>query len=160
MKYRSRTIFALSRLVPEIVYVMCGARDETSHHFQALQQLKFIGFEPDPAEHSRLLAQGTPGFTYFNAAVGGRDERRVLCVTRNAGCSSLLPPNQALYGQFKNCATDLEVVAKEQVDTVSLDSFLSKSGIASIDFLHLDTQGTELDILRGGHIFYQTVLWA
>jgi hypothetical protein len=65
----------------------------------------------------------------------------------------LLPPNQALYGQFKDCAADLEVVAQKEVDTVSLDSFLPKSGITSIDFLHLDTQGTELEILQGSGSF-------
>jgi FkbM family methyltransferase len=154
MKYRSRTIFALSRLVPEIVYVMCGARGETSHPFlRALPQLKFVGFEPDSEEYDRLASRNTPGFTSFNVAVGGRDERRVLYVTRIAGCSSLLPPNQSLYGQFKDCSSDLEVIAKKEVDTVSLDSFLPKSGIASIDFLHLDTQGTELDILQGARNF-------
>jgi FkbM family methyltransferase len=133
---------------------MCGARGETSHPLlRALLQLKFVGFEPDSEEYNRLASQNTPGFTYFNAAVGGRDERRVLYVTRNAGCSSLLPPNQALYGQFKDCSADLEVIAKKDVDTISLDAFLPKSGIATIDFLHLDTQGTELDILRGASGF-------
>jgi len=153
MKYRSRTISALSGLVPEIVYVMCGARSETSHPFRALQQLRFIGFEPDPDEYRRLVSQAPPAFTYFNTSVGGRNERRVLYVTRNASCSSLLPPNHALYGQFKDCSSDLEVIAKREVDTVSLGSFLPKSGIASVDFLDLDTQGTELEILEGAQEF-------
>src|SRR5690349_12805279 len=123
MKYRSRTIFPLSRLIPEIVYVMCGARGETSHPLlRALPQLKFVGFEPDSEEYDRLSSQTTPGLTYFNVAVGGRDERRILFVTRNAGCSSLLPPNQSLYGRFKDCSSDLEVIANKEVDTVSLDS--------------------------------------
>ena len=79
MRYRSRTISALSEVVPEIVYVMCGARGETSHPLlRALPQLKFIGFEPDSEEYNRLISQAKPGFTYFNAAVGRRDERRVL----------------------------------------------------------------------------------
>ena len=72
MKYRSRTIFALSKLIPEIVYVMCGARGETSHPLRALSQLKFIGFEPDLEEHKRLVSHATRGSTYFNVAVGGR----------------------------------------------------------------------------------------
>jgi len=59
MKYRQRTISELSRLVPEIVYVMCGARGETSPPFtRALPQLKFIGFEPDWEEYNRLISQG------------------------------------------------------------------------------------------------------
>jgi len=141
-------------LVPEIIYVICGARGETSHpYLRALQQLKFIGFEPDPEEHRRLASQAAPGFTYFNAAVAARDERRVLYVTRNAVCSSLLPPNQALYSQFESCSSAVEVIAQKDVDTVSLDRFLPKSGIPTIDFLHLDTQGTELEILRGAQSF-------
>ena len=47
--------------MPEIVYVMCGARGETSHSFlRALPQLKFIGFEPDPEEYNRLISQAPP----------------------------------------------------------------------------------------------------
>lgn len=115
-----------------------------------MPQLKFIGFEPDSEEYNRLISQvPAPAFTYFNTAVGGRDERRVLYMTRNAACSSLLPPNLSVYGQFKDCSSDLEVIAQKDVDTVSLDAFLPKSGIPNVDFLHLDTQGTELEILQG-----------
>jgi FkbM family methyltransferase len=154
MQYRQRTIFALSGLVPEIVYVVCGARGETRHPLsRALPQLRFIGFEPDPDEYNRLVSRASPGFTYFNTAVAGRDERRILYVTRNASCSSLLPPNQVLYRKFKDCASHLEVVAQKEIDTVSLDAFLPKSGVRSVDFLHLDTQGTELEILQGASSF-------
>lgn len=65
----------------------------------------------------------------------------------------MLPPNQPLYDQFKDCSSDLEVIAKKELDTVSLDTFLPKTGIATIDFLHLDTQGTELEILQGAKGF-------
>ena len=136
------------------LFTSCAVHGETSHPLlRALPQLKFIGFEPAPEEYNRLISQAKPGFTYFNAAVGRRDERRVLYMTRNAGCSSLLPPNQTLYGQFKNCSADLEVIAKRDLDTVSVDAFLPKSGIGTIDFLHLDTQGTELEILQGARGF-------
>lgn len=133
MKYRSRTITALSGLVPEVVYVMCGARGETSHPLmRALPQVKFIGFEPDAEEHGRLVSHARPGFAYFHAAVARRDERRTLYITRNPACSSLLTPNRSFYSRFKNCDSDLEIVDEKQIETVSLDAFLPSSGITTI----------------------------
>jgi FkbM family methyltransferase len=153
-KYRTRTIAPLSSLIPEIVYVMCGARGETTNRLmRALTQMKFFGFEPDAEEHERLSASATKGFTYFRAAVGGRDERRILYITRNPACSSLLRPNLALYGRFKDCAPDLQVVAEKPIDVVSLDSFLLGAGLSGVDFLDLDTQGCELEILQGAQSF-------
>jgi FkbM family methyltransferase len=154
MRYRTRTLVALSGLIPEITYVMCGARGETSSRLlRALPQLKFIGFEPDVQEHQRLNQTAGHGSTYLNAAVGVRDERRVFYCTRNPGCSSLLRPNHAFCGSFKDCGPDLEVVEEKVIDTVSLDSFLPKFGVKQIDFLDLDTQGSELEILHGAGAF-------
>ena len=153
-KYRSSTIMPLSALIPEIAYVMCGARGETSNRLmRALPQMKFFGFEPDEEEYRRLSTSAAKGFTYFHAAVGGRDERRTLYVTRNPACSSLLRPNLTLYGRFKDCAPDLQVIEEKPIDVVSLDSFLLSAGVNVVDFLDLDTQGSELEILQGAQRF-------
>lgn len=154
MKYRTRTLTALSRLIPEIIYVMCGARGETSNRLmKALPQMKFVGFEPDTEECTRLSKIAPRGFTYINEAVGARNEQRTLFVTRNAACSSLLPPNHQLYDRFKDCAPDLEVVEQKLIEVVSLDTFLPTINIDNIDFLDLDTQGSELEILHGAEGF-------
>jgi FkbM family methyltransferase len=155
-KYRSSTITPLSALVPEIVYVMCGARGETTNRLmRALPQMKFFGFEPDAEEYQRLSTASAKGFSYFHTAVGGRDERRTLYVTRNPACSSLLRPNLALYGRFKDCAPEFEVVEEKPIDVVSLDSFLAGAGVHVVDFLDLDTQGSELEILDGAQSFLE-----
>jgi len=155
-KYRSSTITPLSALLPEIVYVMCGARGETTNRLmRALPQMKFFGFEPDAEEYQRLSTASAKGFSYFHTAVGGRDERRTLYVTRNPACSSLLRPNLALYGRFKDCAPEFEVVEEKPIDVVSLDSFLAGAGVHVVDFLDLDTQGSELEILDGAQSFLE-----
>lgn len=154
LKYRTRGLAPLNSLVSEITYVMCGARRETRNQLmRVLPQMKFIGFEPDPEEYARLTVRPRAGFTYFSTAVGGRDERRILYITRNPECSSLLRPNHPFFSRFKDCGPDLDVVGEMQVDIVSLDSFLPKSGIGRIDFLDLDTQGSELEILQGAQGF-------
>jgi len=154
MKYRTKTLVALGGLIPEIIYVMCGARGEISNPLRrALPQLKFIGFEPDVQEHHRLNQTAVHGSTYLNAAVGARHEQRIFYRTRNPGCSSLLRPNARFCSSFKDCGPDLEVVEETVIDTVPLDSFLPKFGVRQIDFLDLDTQGSELEILHGAEGF-------
>jgi FkbM family methyltransferase len=157
LKFRSPTLTALSALVPEINYVMCGAQGETgSRLMRALPQLKFIGFEPDRGEYDRLSRTPAAGFRYLNAAVGAREERRVLYVTRSAECSSLLPPNQQFFSRFGEQGSELEVVKKEPTDVVARDTCLPKIGVQEVHFLDLDTQGTELDILHGATNFLST----
>jgi FkbM family methyltransferase len=151
LKYRKRTITPLSNLVSEITYVMCGARGETTNRLmRALPQIQFIGFEPDAQEFRKLKENAGERFSYINVAVGARNERRRFYVTRNPGCSSLLQPNHAFYAQFKDCGPEVAVVDEQEIETVALDSRLPAAGINTIDILDLDTQGSELEILRGG----------
>jgi FkbM family methyltransferase len=129
---------------------MCGARGETTNRLmQALPQIRFIGFEPDAEEFRRLKENAADRFSYINAAVGARNERRRFYMTQNPGCSSLLQPNQAFYSRFKDCAPEVAVVKEREIETVALDSCLPGAGIHTIDILDLDTQGSELEILRG-----------
>ena len=152
-----RSLAALAELVPEIVYVMCGARGEVRNRLTAaLPHARFLGFEPDEKAHQRLARNPPPGYTYYKVAVGWREEARTLYLTREPACSSLLKPNAAFFGQFTDCAEQIEVVEQPTVETVSLNNFLSREGISNVDFLELDTQGTELDILKGADRFLGT----
>ena len=150
LTYRRRTLSDLSRLVPEISYVMCGARGETSNRLmRALPQIRFLGFEPDPEEYARLTQNPDPAFRYFNVAVGGQNGSRKLYVTRNPACSSLFPPNYDFQKQFKDGSATFLVVGEASVNVVALDSYLPAHGVTRIDVLDLDTQGNELEILQG-----------
>ena len=149
-----RSLAALAELVPEVVYVMCGARGEARNRLTAaLPSARFVGFEPDPKAYERLARNPAPGHSYYKAAVGAREETRTLFVTREPACSSLLKPNADFFGQFTDCAPQIEIVEECAVETVSLNYFLDRAGIKSVDFLELDTQGTELEILKGADHF-------
>jgi FkbM family methyltransferase len=156
---RFRSLAALAELAPEIIYVMCGARgEERNRLIAALPHARFLGFEPDEKSHQQLARHAPPGYSYYKAAVGGRDEARTLYVTREPACSSLLKPNPGFFGQFTDCAEQIEVVGQRTVETVSMNSFLPEAGVAGCDFLELDTQGTELEILRGAEHFLLTTV--
>jgi len=65
--------------VPGVVYVMCGARGEVRNRLTAaLPRARFLGFEPDEKAHERLSRNPAPGHTYYNTAVGGREEARTF----------------------------------------------------------------------------------
>ena len=160
MAFRVRplhSLAALAELVPEMVYVMCGARGETHNRLtSALPRARFLGFEPDEKAHELLSRNPPPGHIYYKMAVAGREETRTLYVTREPACSSLLKPNASFFGRFTDCAQQVEVVEQRMVQTVSLNNFLPGGGVASVDFLELDTQGTELEILKGADRFLAT----
>ncbi len=145
-----RSLAALAGLVPEIVTVMCGARAETQNRLVAtLPNAHFIGFEPDAAACELLRRSAPAHHSYCPVAVGAREETRPLYITREPACSSLLPPNRDFFGQFLDCGSQIEVVEERPVQTVSLNNYLPQVGVTTVDFLELDTQGTELDILLG-----------
>jgi len=152
-----RSLAALAKLVPEVLYVMCGARGEVRNRLTAaLPSARFLGFEPDEKAYQRLMRNAAPGHTYYKMAAGAREEARTLYVTRDPACSSLLKPNAGFFGQFTDCAPQIEIVEQRTVETVSLNNFLTEAGVPSVDFLELDTQGAELDILKGADRFLAT----
>ena len=138
------------------VYVDCGARDGIGEAtiLEAFPQAQLIGFEPDAEECDRLNrtqtnAGGRHQQVFYPVAVGARQEERCLYITKNLACSSLYRPNNAVFGKFLDCADAIEVIRETSVATVALDAYLPSIGVERIDFLKLDVQGAELDVLQG-----------
>lgn len=130
--------------------VHCGAREESGIVFlEYFPGSRYIGFEPDKDECARLNEGAQEGCTYFPVAVGRKNEVRDLYLTKNPSCSSLFPPNRDFAGQFTELGSFLEVVGTQPINVVSLDEYLPEQGITTVDFLQVDTQGAELDILQG-----------
>jgi FkbM family methyltransferase len=136
-----------------------GAHDGTTFAglARALPWIHVYAFEPTPElaavierAHSNLgnyhlvrKAIGeTPGKARFN--VVGRGDW---------GCSSLLDFSDGLERTWPG-RTDFEVTRTIEVDVMRLDTFVAERGISRIDFLHVDAQGVDLQVLRslGEHI--------
>jgi FkbM family methyltransferase len=142
----------LRKLVADapLVYVDCGARrGKLPRWLQPIPTAQYIGFEADAEECARLNASGRREHRYIPVFLGRDVERRTFFATRSAACSSLLRPNLPLLNAFPGLAPLFEVERTIDVETVSLDRCLEVNGVPLPDFLELDTQGTELEILEG-----------
>ena len=141
---------ALQALLEEpLVYVDCGARKGKLPKEFRLLGARYVGFEGDADECRRLNASAPPGQRYVAAFLGSRQETRRFHITSSPACSSLLPPNLEALAAFPELSSAFAVERVVEIETTPLDSALAREGIPRVDFLELDTQGSELEILEG-----------
>ncbi len=69
--------------------------------------------------------------------------------TKKCEVSSIFHPNQSFLKQFPD-SSRFDVLEKHDVQFVSLDETMQVHDVKTVDFLKLDTQGSELLILEGG----------
>jgi FkbM family methyltransferase len=143
----------LGRPIPTIQIMDVGAAalsQDRYHQLVTLGHANVTGFEPDPTEYAKLQNRKGP-YRYLPVFLGNGAPGR-FHFARFPGCSSLLPPDPSVIDMFMTigCADpggNFHVVRTEMVDTVRLDDL--GTGI-TIDYLKIDVQGYELEILRNG----------
>ena len=143
----------LGRKIPTIQILDVGAMatgEERYHPLVASGLAEVTGFEPNPAEYARLQDRKGP-YRYLPHFLGaGRPATFYL--TRYPGCSSLLPPDPKVIDMFMtiDCTdpgSNFHVVKTETVETIRLDDIKPP---LTVDFLKVDAQGYELEIMRHG----------
>ncbi len=104
-----------------------------------------IWFEPQP-DVFKIMERKVPSSEQVilcNKALGNDNTRmKMYCDSYNQGSSSLLKPKLHLT-QFKHIKFEKEIM----VDMVRIDDFIPKDN--PYDFIYLDCQGYELEILKG-----------
>jgi FkbM family methyltransferase len=108
-----------------------------------------IAFEPDKREFGKLENLPGPNATkYLNVALGNEKKVRDFYLTRKHQVSSIFKPNRKFLDRFPE-SERLDIVKTIQLETDTLDSQLRQHQIENVDFVKLDTQGSELFILQG-----------
>lgn len=114
----------------------------------------YFGCEPDAsaaAGLSLLLQQKNPwrGCVLIPEAMGTRSGPATLYLTRHPGLSSILKPNLEVIRDF---GLEDEFAIEDTIDVpmITMQAAAEKYGFGDVGFVKLDTQGSELDILKSG----------
>ena len=109
-----------------------------------------IGFEPNPDHFADLSAADSHwrSLRYLPHAIGGQSGTRTLYRPRFGNSSTMLPPNTAIGDAFDK-PQFFDVGETTQVDVIRLDDALDQFGIRNPDYLKLDVEGAEFEILEG-----------
>ena len=124
------------------------------------QRLKFIGFEPDQAEATRLNTTPGPGgleWKFVPAGLWGSSGTIPFEHNKAGGGSSFFPQNRAVTDRWKfenpnevSIAKDMFFpIGREDMRVVSLADWAHETALEPVDFLKLNVQGGEHEVLNG-----------
>lgn len=145
-----------------IVVVDVGCRWGFAERFlseECQKVFRVFGFDPDEIECSRLQASYShlpKGYvTCVPVGLAGSPGVRNLYLTKEPACSSLHPPLQFLAEKYPalDCIS-LQKIVTTRVTT--LDLWAQENYLQVIDYIKIDTQGSELEILKGGNDIIET----
>ncbi len=139
---------------PRIEICDVGAMQEGEERYAALMTYdlaRVTGFEPNPVELAKLNASGKSNTQYLPYFLG-KGGPATFHITRYHGCCSLYEPNPAVINQFTAISSEEQignfwVKRTEPVETHRLDDV---EGLPALDYIKLDIQGAELDVLQNG----------
>jgi len=135
-----------------VVIFDVGARDGVNSEWAVFgDQARVYCFEPDEEECRRLGANAPPHVRYIATALGRSSGAATLFETKLAYSTGLYKTRMEYFGRFLNRDNGI-TVAERTVAVRSLDEVVSSAGIAHIDFIKLDAEGAELDILEGAKV--------
>ena len=115
----------------------------------AEKYLKVLGFEPDKTAWEKLSKQKEENYKYLNTGLYSKKGSVDFNIAKKQKVSSIYSPNLKLLNQFPE-VDRFEIIETVKIEVDSLDNVLEESNIENPDFIKLDTQGSELDILKGG----------
>ena len=139
----------------KIFFVDVGAAGQLFPSWKKIVNLLYvIGFEPDKDAFEKLKKKinNSQGEVYNTALSNSKSLKKIYCCL-DSEKSSLYRPNFDFLKQFKNP----ERYSIKKIQTIKTDT-IDNQKINNADFLKLDTQGSELDIIKGGKFFLRKCL--
>jgi FkbM family methyltransferase len=130
-----------------------GAVNLQPHWHRFHQVADYVVYEPHPQSYKELMERQANGnyyknFQYLNRALSDAGGERTLYVTNVPTGSSLLPPKKGSIGDYPGNSY-FYPLREEKIMTTTLRDSLNEAQVQRVDGVKLDTQGTELDIMKG-----------
>jgi FkbM family methyltransferase len=111
-------------------------------------------FEPFPSSYEKLsrLAESSPNIKAFPVALSSSSGTTDFFVNNSSETNSLFPSKKVDTAiDALTCSID-----KITIDTLTLNEFCASHNIDRIDLVKLDTQGSELEVLKGSESLLRT----
>jgi FkbM family methyltransferase len=131
------------------------ADDYASHGWQIFApHLSIYGFDADSdacdiANAELASRQINWQENHVPLALGQVIGDSTLYVTRHPMCASLYPPNESFLSRFEGLSEVMNLDFTVEIETTTLDEFCTWKEIQEIDFLQVDVQGADLQVLKG-----------
>ncbi len=149
-----KKLFQLLENRPVIIDI--GCRWGFQKHWQEMESVtQLMGLDADELEIDSLnLANKRDEF--IPKVLGAKNGPGKLFITEDPACSSLYPPDEDLIVKRPLLAVT-RLVSTKPVEISTFDDWIMTKGISEVDFIKLDIQGAELDVLRGAEKTLQSV---
>lgn len=133
------------------------------------KRVRLYGFEPDErevAELNRIAPERGLDYRYYAAGLWSRPTRLAFYENKSPGGGSFYPQNMALTDRWKFANTEKKFLARDifyptgtsEWTLTSISHWAGENGIRDIDFMKLNVQGAELEILAGcGELLDQVI---
>ena len=109
---------------------------------------RLVSFEAVESQCKEMQAKAPANHTIIHATIAERRETRTFYDTHKKGSHSLYSPLEELPSGLSVSSTQ-RLAGVRLVETVGLDEALAGASIEDVDFLLMDVQGAELEVLRG-----------
>jgi len=139
---------ALSKLVRmPLIHMDIGARGGEEKLVEKYQRwFASILVEPVP-EPAKAARSDSP--IIIDKLMGANECRSALNVTREPALSSVLQPSREAVSYFSPNPDQYDVIDSIELPMTSISATLKEKGIDHLEYLKVDTQGTELNVLKG-----------
>lgn len=114
------------------------------------ERCQVVGFDPDVAECERLREhyRSAPQVEVVPLALGAKSGPATLHVTKDPSGNSLYPTVTDVVERFPALAGG-QVERTLDIELTTLDEWCVQAGRTRVDVIKIDTQGSELEVLRG-----------
>jgi FkbM family methyltransferase len=126
-----------------------GQEDPFQQLLKFFPSSRLSGIEIDPELFAELNRKASGGVRYYPHALGLKDEKRRLYEAMHPMCTSLYRFDE----RYADLFSGLDVMRLKHVSeiaTISLDQLVRGHDLSAIDFIKIDVQGAELEVLQGG----------
>lgn len=152
----NKGISQLEKLIEDlsITLVDIGSRGGLDEDLSSIRQfVHAIGFEPDSIEAARLSSLPNIGWKSSRnlpLAIGASDGAAILYIPDSPQGASIRPHNEdmiELFG-YENLHRDRREI---EIDARTLDSLRLSGELPRADYLKIDIEGVELEVLQAGN---------